>query len=158
LMEKTPYIGIWKDDGAQTSTLSQHLSGVTGGSAVQFAVAWNNAHHTQPESGKSMTFEIEYAGQVYAQVVTPKVLSGPSDTPPAFVMGLNGATTDVAEVQSWIDPNGNYGGWSTPDDLSGFETVTVRLPIDIPEEGDFILRWKPDTQGGGHIDDLMIAN
>src|SRR5690606_7014775 len=123
-------------DSNATSKLSQNISGVTGGSAVQFDVAWNNSNHQQGESGKSMTFEIEYAGQVYAQVVTPPVLSGPHQPAPATVAGMNGATVDVAEVETWV-PSGssNNGGWLRPDDLSGFETVTVRLPVDIPADG-----------------------
>ncbi|NLZ11175.1 MAG: hypothetical protein GX086_07585, partial [Alcaligenaceae bacterium] len=158
LMAGKPYVGVWQDN-AQASTLSQTISGVTGGSVVQLDVAWNNSNHQQAESGKSMTLEIAYAGEVYARVVTPPILSGAHDNPPALVSADGGASVNIAEIATWV-PEGTSasGGWVTPDGLAGFQTLEIRLPENVPEGGEFVLRWVPETAGSGGIDDLMVAN
>src|SRR5690606_4094161 len=125
--------------------------------AVEFQLAWNDTWHRNHAAGKSVTFEIEYAGKVFAQVTTPSD-SGPANyDATATVTGLNGATVDVDEVGSWTANRSTGDWWLAPSDLSGFETITVRLPIDVPADGDLVLRWVPDT-AGGEVDDLMIAN
>src|SRR5690606_18287979 len=77
MMQGKPYVGLWSN-GTQPSTFEQSISGVTGGSAVEFQLAWNDTWHRNHAAGKSVTFEIEYAGKVFAQVTTPSD-SGPAN-------------------------------------------------------------------------------
>src|SRR5690606_21044022 len=44
MMQGKPYVGLWSN-GTQPSTCEQSISGVTGGSAVEFQLAWNDTWH-----------------------------------------------------------------------------------------------------------------
>ncbi|MGE4369317.1 MAG: Ig-like domain-containing protein, partial [Burkholderiaceae bacterium] len=158
-MNGKPYVGVWEDTIAPSS-LTQTVSGVTGGSVVQFQVAWNNPDHQWGDTGNSVSFTVRYAGVDYVAVTTPAPTpQGSQGISSASITAGNGATVDVDSVDAWLQEPGSSGGNSRrPDDLSVFQTVNVTLPDDVPESGVFELRWEPSAQGGSLADDVMVAN
>jgi hypothetical protein len=146
-MVDKPYVGVWNDTVA-TSSLTQSVASVTGGSVIELKVAWNNPDHIWSDTGNSVTFQVVYAGVVYATIVTES--SGPQEPghiPVATINAFNGAHVDVDALEAWFNDPGSKGGDSrTPDDLSAFETIRITFLVGLATSP---RGWQPDRRSSG---------
>ncbi|HUH40553.1 MAG TPA: type I secretion C-terminal target domain-containing protein, partial [Castellaniella sp.] len=164
-----PYVGAWNNDGRDI-TLTQNLSGVPAGSVLQMEIAWNNPNrgdlndpYNYPLStGNSTRFEISYGGVVYAVISTPVAGESVANASHATVTAMNGARVNIDQIQTWsqdYDKSHGDDGFR-PQNLTGFETLQIQLPVDAPASGQLSLHWDPQSDGDayGLADDLMVAN
>ncbi|NYT45425.1 type I secretion C-terminal target domain-containing protein, partial [Alcaligenaceae bacterium] len=166
-MAGKPYIGAWQDV-AKDVALTQAVAGVVAASVIQLQLAWNNPNHTEhPEdlsiaptdTGDATRLEISFGGVVYATISTPSAGMSVAGAQYAQIVGMNGASASLEQLKTWNDTYSDYGGDTpTPDSLSVFETLTITLPADVVQDGEFALRWVSGDQGSSYTDDIMVAN
>src|SRR5690606_23653846 len=162
-MADKDYIGVWSDTAGATSSLSQQVNGIEPGSVLALKVAWNNPNVHNEQTGRSVTFEVRLDGVLFATVSTPDGQLAQVDEAVrnATVTAHNVALVNMERLEAWTH---NYSYTDLKElskstlTLEHFQQLIIKLPGDVPAQGELSLVWTVDGSHDGRADDFMIAD